>query len=88
MERRSKIDSAAGETDRRALGGNLSEVCGECGVIDLPVRERKIAMQELSYIGITVGSLFSGLDEACRELNERFFIFGKTGIFLPTLKDQ
>jgi len=39
VEHRSEIDSAAGVTDQRALGGNLSEVCGECGAIDLPVRK-------------------------------------------------
>ena len=39
VEHRSENDSAAGVTDQRALGGNLSEVCGECGAIDLPVRK-------------------------------------------------
>jgi len=83
VEHRSEIDSAAGVTDRRAFGGNLSEVCGECSAIDLPVRERKIAIRELSYMGITVGSLFSGPDGACRELNERFFVLGKKEEFWP-----
>lgn len=42
-------------------------------VIDLPVRERRLIMQELSTMGITAGSLFPGLDGACEELRERFF---------------
>ena len=43
--------------------------------IDLPVRDRKRAMRELSYMGITAGSLFPGLDGACEELAERNFEF-------------
>ena len=42
-------------------------------VIDLPVKDRKFVMRELSYMGITAGSLFPGLDGACEELKERFF---------------
>ena len=42
-------------------------------VIDLPVNERTKVMRELSYMGITAGSLFPGLDGACEELKERFF---------------
>lgn len=41
--------------------------------IDLPVKERKTVMRELSYMGITAGSLFPGLDGACEELKERNF---------------
>jgi hypothetical protein len=41
--------------------------------IDLPVRERKKVVQELSYMGITAGSLFPGLDGACEEMRERNF---------------
>jgi FRG domain len=41
--------------------------------IDLPVRERKRVIRELSYMGITAGSLFPGLDGACEELAERNF---------------
>jgi hypothetical protein len=41
--------------------------------IDLPVKERKEVIQELSYMGITAGSLFPGLDGACEELRERNF---------------
>lgn len=41
--------------------------------IDLPVSERKLVIQELSYMGITAGSLFPGLDGACEELRERNF---------------
>jgi hypothetical protein len=42
-------------------------------VIDLPLKERTKVMRELSYMGITAGSLFPGLDGACEELRERFF---------------
>ena len=41
--------------------------------IDLPVRERKQVISELSRMGITAGSLFPGLDGACEELTERNF---------------
>lgn len=41
--------------------------------IDLPVRERKRVIRELSYMGITASSLFPGLDGACEELAERNF---------------
>ena len=41
--------------------------------IDLPVCERKKVIHELSYMGITAGSLFPGLDGACEELRERNF---------------
>lgn len=43
--------------------------------IDLPVGDRKKVVQELSYMGITAGSLFPGLDGACEELKERNFEF-------------
>jgi hypothetical protein len=42
-------------------------------VIDLPVKERTKVIRELSFMGITAGSLFPGLDGACEELKERFF---------------
>jgi hypothetical protein len=41
--------------------------------IDLPVRDRDQVVRELSYMGITAGSLFPGLDGACEELKERNF---------------
>ena|SRR5215813_9396932 len=41
--------------------------------VDLPVRERRHVMRELSAMGITAGSLFPGLDGACEELAERNF---------------
>jgi len=41
--------------------------------IDLPVRERRDVIRELSYMGITAGSLFPGLDGTCEELKERNF---------------
>ncbi|HEY2475329.1 MAG TPA: FRG domain-containing protein [Candidatus Cybelea sp.] len=45
-------------------------------VIDLPVRDRTAVMRELSAMGITAGSMFPGLDGACEELKERFFLLG------------
>jgi hypothetical protein len=41
--------------------------------IDLPVSERRKAMRELGYMGITAGALFPGLDGACEEFRERNF---------------
>jgi hypothetical protein len=41
--------------------------------IDLPMGERRQVVHELSYMGITAGSLFPGLDGACEELKERNF---------------
>jgi hypothetical protein len=42
-------------------------------IIDLPVKERTKVLRELSYMGITAGSLFPGLDGACEELRDKFF---------------
>jgi hypothetical protein len=42
-------------------------------VIDLPVSDRAVIMQELALMGITAGSLFPGLDGACEQLRERLF---------------
>jgi hypothetical protein len=44
-------------------------------IVDLPLKERPLVMQELSMMGITAGSLFPGLDGACEELRERNFRF-------------
>jgi hypothetical protein len=41
--------------------------------IDLPIVERDRVMEDLSYMGITAGSLFPGIDGACEELRERNF---------------
>jgi FRG domain len=41
--------------------------------IDLPASERDRVVRDLSYMGITAGSLFPGLDGACEELRERNF---------------
>ena len=43
--------------------------------IDLPMRERKQVIRELSYMNITAGSLFPGFDGACEELAELNFEF-------------
>jgi hypothetical protein len=41
--------------------------------IDLPLMDRRQAVNELGFMGITAGSLFPGLDGACEELKERNF---------------
>jgi hypothetical protein len=41
--------------------------------IDMPMRDRRYVITELSYMGITAGSMFPGLDGACEELKERNF---------------
>ncbi len=41
--------------------------------IDLRLPERRRVIDELSYMGITAGSLFPGFDGACEELRERSF---------------
>lgn len=41
--------------------------------IDIPIRERDKVMRDLSYMGITAGSMFPGLDGACEELREKKF---------------
>jgi hypothetical protein len=41
--------------------------------IDLPRSERSAVFDELSFMGLTAGSLFPGLDGACEELKERNF---------------
>jgi len=40
---------------------------------DMPMSDRGHVMRELSYMGITAGSMFPGLDGACEELKERNF---------------
>jgi hypothetical protein len=42
-------------------------------VIDLPIRERPTAMNDLRQMGITAGSMFPGLDGACEALKEQYF---------------
>lgn len=41
--------------------------------LDIPWSERNEVIRELSYMGITAGSMFPGLDGACEELREKFF---------------
>ncbi len=41
--------------------------------IDIPFSERNKVIKELSYMGITAGSMFPGLDGACEELREKLF---------------
>lgn len=47
--------------------------CSYLTAIDIPTSERNTAMQELSFMGITAGSMFPGLDGACEELREKMF---------------
>lgn len=51
----------------------LSRKCKYLTAIDIPVSERNIVVQELSFMGITAGSMFPGLDGTCEELKEKFF---------------
>ncbi len=47
--------------------------CSYLTAIDISVSERNKVMRELSFMGITAGSLFPGLDGACEELREKMF---------------
>jgi hypothetical protein len=47
--------------------------CAYITAVDIPASERNKVMQELSFMGITAGSMFPGLDGACEELRERMF---------------
>jgi hypothetical protein len=47
--------------------------CSYLTAIDIPASERNKVMQELSFMGITAGSMFPGLEGACEELKERMF---------------
>lgn len=42
-------------------------------IIDIPFAERPAVLDELRLMGITAGSLFPGLDGACRSLRAKFF---------------
>lgn len=42
-------------------------------IIDIPISERKRALDELRLMGITAGSLFPGLEGICRSLREKSF---------------
>jgi hypothetical protein len=41
--------------------------------IDIPALDLKLAIEELSYMGITAASMFPGFDGSCEELRERYF---------------
>ncbi len=41
--------------------------------IDIPARERREAMMDLRFMGITAGSMFPSIDGICEELRERDF---------------
>lgn len=41
--------------------------------IDIPAKEREIAMRDLRFMGITAGSMFPSIDGVCEELRERNF---------------
>ena len=38
--------------------------------IDIPAREREVAMRDLRFMGITAGSMFPSIDGVCEELRE------------------
>jgi hypothetical protein len=42
-------------------------------IVDLPIGERKMVIDELRLMGITAGSLFPGLDGICNSLKEKYF---------------
>ncbi|HZL13246.1 MAG TPA: FRG domain-containing protein [Verrucomicrobiae bacterium] len=42
-------------------------------IIDIPSSERKFAMRDLAYMGVTAATLFPGFDGVCRSLKGRFF---------------
>lgn len=41
--------------------------------IDMPAREREMAMLDLRFMGITAGAMFPGIDGVCEEMRERNF---------------
>ena len=43
-------------------------------IIDIPSSERKFAMRDLAYMGVTAATLFPRFNGACRSLKERFFL--------------
>jgi hypothetical protein len=47
--------------------------CKYLSAIDIPFSERNKVIKELSYMGITAGSMFPGLDGSCEELREKLF---------------
>jgi hypothetical protein len=42
-------------------------------VIDLPHSERRVAIRDLEFMGISAATLFPGIDGACRALREKYF---------------
>lgn len=42
-------------------------------IVDLPLSERKIVLQELFQMGVTASSLFPGLQGVCKMLKEKYF---------------
>ncbi|MFC0711121.1 FRG domain-containing protein [Azorhizophilus paspali] len=41
--------------------------------IDIPAKEREVAMTDLRFMGITAGSMFPSIDGVCEEMRERNF---------------
>lgn len=41
--------------------------------IDIPAKEREVAMRDLRFMGITAGSMFPSIDGVCEEIRERNF---------------
>jgi len=51
----------------------IEKKCSYLTAIDISVSERNKVMRELSFMGITAGSLFPGSDGACEGLREKMF---------------
>ncbi|MHB8910201.1 MAG: hypothetical protein ACYDAA_15120 [Syntrophales bacterium] len=51
----------------------VEKSCVYLSAIDMRIAERNTVMRELSFMGITAGSMFPGLDGACEELREYMF---------------
>jgi len=65
-------------TNLHDIEAYILEKEGETGVnfldaIDMPAKEREVAMRDLRFMGITAGSMFPGIDGVCEELRERNF---------------
>jgi hypothetical protein len=41
--------------------------------IDIPAKEREVAMRDLRFMGITAGSMFPSIEGVCEEFRERNF---------------
>lgn len=53
---------------------NETEEAQYIWAIDIPLSERSKVITEISYMGITAGSLFPGIDGICEDLKEKHFL--------------